>query len=549
MEPVAEQTAHGAEASPTGLIEAIVLPSPSRDQELVLARPLTSEAGAINILGGTNNSGKSFILQRTWNLLAGADRGRRYPGSDIQLRMISDNAPLSVLYLGNSWAEKNRVGAVDVAHQARELPGDQPPYSVIRLALFHRHVMLHCETDEHVTQDRWMDDCNLRISLVNQLQSENELYICDARHPYVSGTNEALQGTLYFRRAKANQGLLEFVLCTHSGLMVPFPMWSDGQKALFYLFASIDRIKPTVLLIDEPENHLHPSFMSLALEQIRKSVRQTLVATHHPHLVFTEFADRVFYLEVETSSQPSSSTAPQVRTYTKVDRQSAPRRRVLTLETGFQKLASVYRLFDHQDTQLLHQSVQVREAVEVDFYAALIRALSDHIIGPSESDRPDRQTLQLASVVRELAQCDTQEGPIRILDIGAGLGRVAGELAKLSDWKLGGAVEWTCWEPKREHRKKLAALADQSRFDVRVPDSTSKISGGALQLRCWRMFYTNCPPMGSPRSCSSRLAPSKVRALVLLSLRSTRYLPPRSSPFLTRPAYCVESFARLALIL
>jgi len=463
------------------LIKRIELPAPSSGQTLLLACPQSGGLGAVNIVGGPNNSGKSFLLQRIWKLLTSPDGGGHFPGADINLELTQGRRNPEVLFLSNSWTEKNRIGAVDVGREPRQLPADQPPYSLIRLSLFHPHIMHHTPRQERIAKQLWLRDPQTRLRSLQHLEVERVIYECDARVPLVAAANDALAGRLYFRRAKAD-GLLEMVLLCGSGLTVPFPMWSDGQKALFYLFAAVAESEPDILLIDEPENHLHPSFITVALAHIKRAVPQTLLATHHPHLIFTALADRVFYLETEQPSSVGGQVPAATLPYTKVDRQGAPKRHVLNLSTELEKFAAAYRLFASQDAHLLGQARQVRQVAEVEFYGALVDALAPQVIAAGQGATPDRQTLQLADLIKANRRSQAGDTPLRILDFGAGVGRVVHELAKVPRARLGATVKWTCWEPNPNNRAELKRGMVRAGLSCAIPSSISQIPHNAFDI-------------------------------------------------------------------
>lgn len=82
---------------------------------------------------------------------------------------------------------------------------------------------------------------------------------------------------------------------------------SSGELSLFYIFSTIVRnIRlESLLLFDEPENHLHPNAISKEISAIytllQKFKSYAIIATHSPLIICEIRADNVFLLEKEES--------------------------------------------------------------------------------------------------------------------------------------------------------------------------------------------------------------------------------------------------------
>jgi hypothetical protein len=170
----------------------------------------------------------------------------------------------------------------------------------------------------------------------------------------------ALGANLHFRCIKRDKAAyarqFEFVLVCGHGTTLPYEMWSDAQRALFYVLVSLEHFGPEIVLYDEAENHPHPAFMSYILEELRARPVQSIITTHHPHLIFSRFADRVYYIETDRP-KPSPTPPPQFSFSAQyVDFE----RRVEELRGSFEKISNSYKLFTHQDVQLLAQAEYVQ---------------------------------------------------------------------------------------------------------------------------------------------------------------------------------------------
>lgn len=388
--------------------------------------------------------------------------------------------PLKVLYFGKSWQDKERVGIIPIEKTALKLPGDRPPYRHASLSFLLKHLMYHFP-DTSISEDEWFNDVDLRTNFLKSLDLEYTLYKCSESNQTVQRIECLLGGHLYFR--KASKASIEMAIVTPQKLAVHFPEWSDGQKAAFYLLLMLEYSKPSILLLDEIENHLHPLYMTSILHCIKESASQSFIATHHPHVIFTELADRVFYLEVIPSPiKGINDSLEKTLKYIKVDRQAPPKRRVTTLIDGFQKISATYKLFDLQDRQLLKQCSNIAKHVEIEFYKALLDIFTTEVLPASKKPIPDRQTQQLAQVIKKLYGVHAKEDTVKILDLGAGLGRIAKELSKLSIWQLANPIQWVCWEPNDKLRCNLEIILKNEKISAKIVHSYDELPKSSCHI-------------------------------------------------------------------
>lgn len=92
---------------------------------------------------------------------------------------------------------------------------------------------------------------------------------------------------------------------------LPVDLWGTGILQITQIFAYVLLFKPALLLVDEPDSHLHPSrqkALGVALEKIAKDTKcKIIVSTHSRHLI-TGASDAVKVVwmkggEVETDDQ------------------------------------------------------------------------------------------------------------------------------------------------------------------------------------------------------------------------------------------------------
>lgn len=458
----------------TAFVKLIKLPKSGGNGVLQTAYPLTTEIGVINIICGPNNCGKTYLLRKLRATLVNYEKIDNDASSDLHIEMTNRvSEPLEILYFGKSWQDKDRAGIIPVEKSALELPGDRPPYRHATLSFLRRQLNHHFP-EKTVSLDDWLNNVDIRMAFLERLELECKLYKCLSADEIVKRIELLLGGRLFFR--KTSKKSVELAIVTSQNLAVPYPEWSDGQKAAFYLLLMLDYSQPKILLLDEIENHLHPLYMTSIMHFIKESVRQAFISTHHPHVIFTELADRVFYLEtIQTPIDVRQQSTEKVISYTKVDRQGARQRNVSTLNEGFQKISATYKLFDLQDRQLLKQSSNVTSYVEIEFYKAFLDIFSLGVAKASDKIVPDRQTQLLGNVIKKAVGRHPQNKALRILEIGAGLGRAVKELSKLSTWQIDTSIHWTCWEPNDELRQRMKEILTEARIEAHIPNSSKEI--------------------------------------------------------------------------
>ncbi len=436
-------------------VESISLMGSSGSSTFQAAVP--GEKNAINVLCGVNNAGKTFILKQLRNMLTKHldSQTRSLHGVTIQVTQFQQPAFSRVVAFGKTWRHKEAAGTINLT-KSLELPKDAPDYRRSVLRFLFSQVARYTK-DGSFTEVDWMDQVSVRLAAADNLQKEKLAYRCDQNNSLVIQIQNVLRGILYFRKLPNNS--IEFILRNNNGTVVPFHEWSDGQQSYFFLLLTLFFESPDILLLDELENHLHPEFMTLALATIKEYVPQTFLTTHHPHAIFSLFADRVFYVEaLETTLEDS----PAILEYEKIQGQKNVRRRVTELQDDFVKLANSYKLFHKQDTKLLEQAESVANQARILVFAELHDLLVSHRpVNASSSILPDRQTQLIPSIKREM----------RLLDFGAGQGRQVDEYKKFKAH----SIAWTLWEPDLSLRSYLKNHFSAENF-VTIPNCLTEIA-------------------------------------------------------------------------
>lgn len=430
----------------------------------------------INLLCGPNGSGKTYVLNTIFDGLSKKnvhfDSRGYFHSKDLRIRLTQTNIQSlpNALYVGKTWQFVDQIGTTKLNAKLKEETKDHISYTFM-----YEQLLQHLE-DNICTVEEWLESEN-RSEFVKDLKKDERLRTCDANSQIVQDLQQLLGGRLFFRWSKSSLSL-ELVLLHTIETAIPFAEWSDGQKEIFYLLLLIDREKPDILLIDEVENHLHPQYMTAVMEAIKRRVPQTIVATHHPHVIFSHYADRVIYIDLK---ECSFDQLPRVSFMAHTD--TLREREIRILDDSFEKLSHVYKLFDHQDSQLLRQANNIAKESDLILYQELMMGLEPDVADATLKVLPDRQTGQIAEWIRGIkAKAVNEKNELVLLDIGAGIGRMQLELAKLTSWNLGKEVKWVCWEPDVKKREYLRRKLDENSITASIVDSLEEIPSGSAIL-------------------------------------------------------------------
>ena len=97
-----------------------------------------------------------------------------------------------------------------------------------------------------------------------------------------------------------------------SGDVIPFGDLSSGEKEVFFVLSFFLRhdVRNAVIVIDEPEMHLHPEFARLLLQTMQgvRPGNQIWLATHNTQIIDEAGRDRVIYLARDLETRKSVVT-------------------------------------------------------------------------------------------------------------------------------------------------------------------------------------------------------------------------------------------------
>ncbi|MBS1854360.1 MAG: AAA family ATPase [Acidobacteria bacterium] len=479
----------------------------TKDSIVYCALPDEHE-GAITVLIGSNNAGKTYTLESLRHAL---DTTHVNKAERIINLEFTGSAKPSFVYLGNNSQHMGKVGqGIDpfvrperIGHP-RDIPNYRPPAQALLFDMMEEHMP--------GLRARWeQSHADERRRLLDPFTAVNPLFLCKQDHRVINALQELLGGTLYFRRANAgNQILFEFLLTYEDAGPVPFGQWSDGQKMIFLASMLLQHRTTDVVLVDEIENHLHPERITNFLQLLKSARVQGIITTHHPHVLFSEHASRVYF--VEQICKPLNDPPKEMRRDKPSDT-VIPIRRFTELRDDFERIEHLYRLFDHHDQELLRLSTRLQAEVDLGLYQELSRAFTHDAVRASAQARPDLQTSQLAKALTAIRH--TTERPAIILDLGSGLGRVAKELHKLPHYQH---VMWEAWEPNPKTREALREELAITSIRHHVIDDLNEIPDRSVNVALiTNVLHELTPPsMGALLEIAARkILPDNGRVVIL----------------------------------
>lgn len=392
--------------------------------------------GTVHLLCGENSVGKSYVLSK----LEALYRGVKDNGFGLETLEKDDGLDGSIaLFYGKIWKQKDRCASFHFTNTKRkEIAPSDGPINLFTSTLRFIYECAFPDSDIPIDVFANVSAWKERMELLKNINADAKICLpCPAEHPLVMQFESIVKGhRLYYQffHEKKDEICFEFVLISPDGYVSTQSKWSDGQKTVFYLLLNLYYQKSCFVILDEVENHMHPFFISKILDVIRKSGRQCILSSHHPHVIFSEYIDRIFYMELEENgSFPQNRTPIENRPTTR-----AFRRKVYELETDFDKILNTYKLFDKWDIQLLKLSKYYQNEVELEAYKILSRLrTANEPVGATRASLPDKQSQMLGMNIGT---------KIRILDIGAGYGRIRDELEKVGK----SDAEWYLFNPNPE---------------------------------------------------------------------------------------------------
>lgn len=493
--------------------------------ELSIAHPSgPDDRNCITVICGKNNTGKTHILKQVSEAFHGNRKfhnvGER-ESVNIHAVLTDPEAPLpNVLYFDSTTYAKARFNVIPVGEYKHDPIGRKPQYRDAAVRFIGRQI--RAALGEKLDEDLWARDASYRQRFVRTSLNKDLIYRCDEADKLVARFEEAVGGRLYFRYyEQEKKEYLEFVLRYDEHRVFRYPDWSDGQKTLLASLLIIDYHRPDVLLIDEIENHFHPEYITQLAMFIKDVVPQTILVTHHPHMLFSRLVDRLYYIEL---AGRGDERPPRRERFDKALHPRSPRRDVKELTSDqtsdFDLITAAYGLFHNQDRQLLHLAEKLHGSVDFRLTKALLELFKADAVPAGRGSFPDTQTAQLLGVIKESAEVPKDE--LEILDYGAGRGRTLLEVLKEPRARRGFTFRWSFWERDSALRSQLASLHSRvSDGDlIGVIDDIENAPTGKFHVAILSNVLHEVTPVGFAQILSTirRVINPNVGKLVILEL-------------------------------
>ncbi len=453
--------------------------SSNRNSEIlnnVIIAPPSADRGSISVICGKNHSGKTYIVdklqkcifKRNEQLEINPDTAIYRNDVDkvyvdycsnqhqiIKSVFVPRISKITELIQGVSVISKNN-------HVSSEELRKPEKYSQVQIKnglelFFYECINYHFDqTSKKILKDEWFGENSFeyRINILNKLDTKF-IHSTQRNNPVIKIFEKLTQGRLYFGVNQLNSKergkipVFELSLAFTESNNIGIGAWSEGQKVLFSILVLIYYIKPDVLIFDEIENHLHPEYISSLMEFLRENVKQTIITSHHPHIIFSNHVDIVNYLELSKLTEE----LPDKLLKSNKENIRPLKQKNIILSKNYSKILSAYKLFDAYDNRLLRfssSSISDLNEVLVDTFTSLFNY---EIIAPNSKNKPDLQAQKLY----EIFEKRFQEKSLKVLEFGAGEGRLLINIDKILKTFEKNKIEWYLYEPFEEPRIKLQA--------------------------------------------------------------------------------------------
>lgn len=266
---------------------------------------------------GHNGCGKSSLLYQLAKLIYTSPNQRHYmkdtitvSPSDIgtsRLLLFSYSAFDNFLFPGNTVSDYRLMAEGVQSRNGRFIYcGVRDVKSEMEL-LIEEHIKKQNRgeeiNDNLVKQDRVN---NVKLKSVEELGQE----FSKALEVVYSDVEKRKQWEEMIQRCETRLPALYQDICNLDGLELAWEenncerylKFSTGVKFFLHIMSHVYAYSEdnSILLFDEPENHLHPPMLSFMMNEIQKSIRKThsimLVATHSPVILQELFAKNIFVI-------------------------------------------------------------------------------------------------------------------------------------------------------------------------------------------------------------------------------------------------------------
>lgn len=453
------------------MIESLRLPkSTIGENPIRFPLPTSEQMGTVTVLCGPNGSGKSFILLKLKSLIDGKQASRNAEGWSIEPKLLSSDI---VLKSHHHKSQMTSIGTLSKKQATKKLQHNDNDIKLTRdlfgLAFSVVDTAHACRLIDKLDFDfeKWNADAEYRSLYFDQFKEvdEEEIFWLSDTKPELFRLLEAeFKAQIGIRHSTHG---FEFVLAWRSKVVASFQNWSDGQKSFFTILATVSILNPEIYIFDEIENFFHPQLITRTITFLKEHVRQLIISSHHPHLIFGNAVDEVYY--IETNDDNNVRFPSRVK---KVLQQPSLPRKITRLSTDWAKLSHAYRLFDYKDAALVSKAHHFSDWLKFHVVDALHGLYGCAAVSSKKSVFQDGQSQKIAEFISEF-----DPNPKIILDWGAGLGRTFSEFHKKR--KVEGDLKWYLYEPFEESFEKLKGVAKQSQIPITLLRNRSDLDIGA----------------------------------------------------------------------
>ncbi len=457
-----------------------------------IEEPSEFKPNVITVICGKNRTGKSYLLNAIYQCLkehnSNLVHGKRenvnlLQGRDVRVIINSKDEPLDVIYIGDisELSKPNQIIPLRQTSRTIERGHRSKKNFKVDYIGFIQHLLDFLKDSiPFVLKNKgiefnlnlWNENDDYKVEITNYFDT-NLLYQLSLDDDLIKFFFEVTGGRIYIAyNPNHTGGAFDLFLVYSEQATYHWSKWSDGQKIFFICLILIKYHSPEILIFDEIENRLHPEYITKLLEYLKLKIPQSIISTHHPHIIFSKFVDKVWYLDLKENPEDLPF---EIR---RIEQNSikSPRRVITNLDKEYEKLLSAYKLFNETDSRLIRLSESTIQGFSELVNKIFTNIFFYEIVASNKGNQVDLQTEELS---RHIISKLSQNVELKILDIGAGYGRTVLELDKLKNIKFSTSIKWFLYEPFETVRNTLRSnvINLEDNYQINVIDSLKEVSG------------------------------------------------------------------------
>jgi len=233
-----------------------------------------TNTGKVHFFIGPNNSGKTNILDAIFQLF-----------NKNNSKILDPSTDLTVKFVVNSQSGKNLI--VNQSNNQKKFMLDGKLLSSKEgEKLLHKHIIRLCAT-RPIGFERLFSDYS---TLKNNFPTSYQIFTTSLKK--------------YFPDLNIDDSFLDTKKINDNDFSTPFERLSDGLQQIFTILLYIFHPIYTIILLEEPEIHLHPGLIKKLLKNIESEElsNQIFLTTHSPLFIHTLNLHRLFRVIRENNS-------------------------------------------------------------------------------------------------------------------------------------------------------------------------------------------------------------------------------------------------------